>query len=106
MKLHPIPVKQTTVNMATGEVVEEKTVNFGLVPAPPGVCAECAVDHPQEAPHNAQSLFYQYKFYGERGRWPTWADALSHCPPAVQAAWKAELQRLGAWTEPKPEDVK
>jgi len=45
---------------------------FGLMPAAPGTCPECAVDHPPELPHNQQSLFYQYKFYNDHGRWPTW----------------------------------
>ncbi len=64
-----------------------------------GVCQECAVDHPLEAPHNQQSLYYQYKFRGEHGRWPTWADAIAHCDEATREMWKTELTRLGHWSE-------
>jgi hypothetical protein len=51
-------------------------------------------------PHDAQSLYYQYRFYGVRGRWPTWADAVAHCAPEVQADWRAALEDRGAWSEP------
>jgi len=70
-----------------------------LLPCKQGVCQECAVDHPPEAPHNQQSLYYQYKFYGEHGRWPTWSDAIAHCDEPTQAMWKQELTRMGQWSE-------
>lgn len=104
--LRPLPdgrathLKQTTVDMATGKVIEEKTVSFGLMPAAEGTCPDCAVAHDPAMPHNAQSLFYQYRFCGEHNRWPTWADAIAHCSPELQADWKAALQERGAWTEP------
>lgn len=47
-----------------------------LLPPKPGTCAVCAYDHAPRNPHNAQSMYYQYRFYGGRGRWPTWADAV------------------------------
>jgi hypothetical protein len=80
----------------TGELIEQKTTQFMIMPAPPGTCPECAVDHPPELPHNQQSLRYQYTFYAQRGRWPTWADALAHCSPEMQAIWKRELIARGA----------
>lgn len=43
-----------------------------LLPPPKGTCPECAINHAPELPHNQQSLFYQYSFYGKHGRWPTW----------------------------------
>ena len=49
-----------------------------LLPSPPGVCPICATDHRPELPHNALSMYYQFRFYGVRGRWPTWADAVAH----------------------------
>ena len=69
---------------------------------PPGkeVCPICAQKHEPDQPHNAQSLYYQYRFYGIRGRWPTWADAIAHCRPDVQLAWREELTKDGHWTEP------
>ena len=68
---------------------------FGLMPAAPGTCPECAVDHPPELPHNQQSLFYQYKFYNEHGRWPTWEDAMAHCSEDMKEFWRIELRRRG-----------
>lgn len=66
-----------------------------LFPCPPDVCQECAVDHDQEMPHNQKSLYYQYKFYQQKGRWPTWEDAMAHCSSEMQELWKEELRKLG-----------
>jgi hypothetical protein len=43
-----------------------------------------------------------YRFYGIRGRWPTWADAVAHCTPEVQQAWKQRIEAMfpGKWSEP------
>lgn len=71
-----------------------------LLPPLPGVCPICAHDHEPEDPHNAQTLYYQYRFYGIRGRWPTWADAIAHCSAELQAKWKQSLTEHGVWTEP------
>lgn len=62
---------------------------------PEGTCPECAVKHSPEQPHNRDSLAYQYKFYDEHGRWPTWADAMAHCPEPVKKYWKQELEKRG-----------
>jgi hypothetical protein len=56
--------------------------------------------HPPKDPHDANSLYYQYAFFGEHGRWPTWKDALAHCPDKVRAVWERELRALGVWSEP------
>jgi len=72
-----------------------------LLPPRPGHCAVCAVDHKPEEPHDAQSLYYQYHFFGKVGRWPTWADAIAHCGDQMQKLWKTALAQRGAWTEPK-----
>lgn len=72
-----------------------------LLPAREGTCPICAVDHKPDDPHNAQSLYYQYRFFGVRGRWPTWADAVAHCTPEKQAGWKRLLSEGGHWTEPE-----
>ena len=73
------------------DLVKEGT----LMPCAPDVCQECAVKHDPEMPHNQQSLYYQYKFYQQHGRWPTWEDALSHCTPEVQDYWKDSLIKRG-----------
>ena len=62
---------------------------------PPGTCPMCAVNHNPEQPHNRDSLAYQYKLYGEHGRWPTWEDAMEHCSDEVKAYWKEALKALG-----------
>lgn len=63
--------------------------------APPGVCSECWKDHEPEQPHNQQSLQYQYRFYAEHDRWPSWADAMAHCSPKIQQYWREALERRG-----------
>jgi hypothetical protein len=78
--------------------VSEKHPHLGafvLLPPKPGVCPECAVDHAPETPHNAQSMVYQYDFYGKNGRWPTWGDALAHCSPETREIWGRELRKKG-----------
>lgn len=68
---------------------------FQLFPAKPGTCPECAATHGPELPHNQQSLFYQYNFYNEHGRWPTWEDAMAHCDEQMKATWREELTKAG-----------
>lgn len=70
-----------------------------LLPCKEGVCQECAVDHPADVPHNCGSLYYQYKFYAEQGRWPTWKDAIAHCDDITRKLWEAELRRRGGWND-------
>jgi hypothetical protein len=53
------------------------------------------VKHEPEQPHNQQSLFYQYKFYNEHGRWPTWQDAMAHCTDEVKQIWREALKEHG-----------
>lgn len=72
--------------------------NFGfklLGQTPPGTCPMCAVKHDPEQPHDNQSLAYQYKFYDEHGRFPTWADAMAHCSDDIKAYWIRELTARG-----------
>lgn len=96
-----IPVQRETVDMATGEVVETKSVPFQILPPPGSACQVCGRDpaHAPDQPHNAQQLYYQYAFYGEHGRWPTWRDAVAHCSDEVRAAWEHHLRNAGAWPE-------
>jgi hypothetical protein len=69
---------------------------FTMFPAEKGTCPECAVKHEPDQPHNQQSLFYQYNFYNEHGRWPTWDDAMSHCSDEMKGLWVLELRKRGA----------
>lgn len=66
-----------------------------LLPPAPDKCQECAVKHEAGQPHNQQSIFYQYYFYGQHGRWPTWADAMAHCTDEVKAKWTTALAEHG-----------
>lgn len=69
-----------------------------LLPPAESRCCICATAHRDDDPHNAASLYYQYRFRANHGRWPTWADAIAHCTPRVRSSWKQAL--LSSWTEP------
>lgn len=71
------------------------TKTLTLMPPDSDVCQQCAVSHAPDEPHNQQSFFYRVWFHQQHGRLPTWADALAHCAPEVQAAWCAELEKRG-----------
>lgn len=77
-----------------------KGQSLSLMPAAPGTCPLCAALHGPTEAHNAQSLFYQMRFYGAYGRWPTWADAVAHCAAKVRELWRQQLEQRGLWTEP------
>lgn len=85
-------------NLITATVYDKKTKKerpaegqgFLLGPRP-GVCQECAVDHKPEDSHDATSLSYQYFFYNEHKRWPTWIDAMAHCDEEHKKAWGQAL---------------
>jgi hypothetical protein len=62
-----------------------------LLLASPDTYPECAVAHQPDEPHNQQSLYWQLRFHQKHGRFPTWADAMSHCTPEVQEDWRAKL---------------
>lgn len=87
--------------MAEERVTEVPFSSAMLLPPPPGVCQQCAVDHLPEEPHNRDSMFYLYWFRlseakaGRTERWPTWADAMAHCTPDRQAAWREALEQRG-----------
>lgn len=64
-----------------------------------GACPLCGVEHNPEFPHNKDSLTYQYKFYDEHGRWPTWKDAMEHCTDEMKQFWLEELRKRGVKVE-------
>lgn len=66
-----------------------------LLPPAQNKCQQCAVDHKPEQPHNQQSLFWQYWFYGKKGRWPTWSDAMAHCTDELKQQWTEALKDHG-----------
>jgi hypothetical protein len=96
-------VKQIPATVTTTDAAGKQTHRasaFGVLPPPPGKCQVCAAEHDPHLPHDAQSLYYQIIFEGMVGRSATWADAMAHCDDTIKDTWKAELQKLGAWTEP------
>lgn len=74
-----------------------------LLPPLAGTCPECAVKHDPAMPHNAQSLYYQYKFRQKHGRWPDWNDAMEHCTSEVRALWIESLAKHGVIVEERPQ---
>lgn len=76
-------------------MIESKHLPYNLLPCAKDVCQECAVDHQADLPHNRGSLFYQYHFYNEHGRWPTWEDAMAHCSEAMKKHWVEALAKKG-----------
>ena len=92
-----INVQMQTVGIQKGETTKTETeqVQFMLMPAKPGACQECAVKHEPNMPHNRDSAYYQVQFHSVHGRYPTWADALSHCSDEMKAHWIHELTKRG-----------
>ena len=82
-------------------MTEVPFARWAVIPPPPGVCQQCAVDHAPTLPHNRDTLHYQYWFRnrearaGRTERWPSWADAMAHCTPEVRDAWTFELALHG-----------
>jgi hypothetical protein len=66
-----------------------------LLSPSPDKCQECAVAHDPEQAHDANSLHYQYKFKKDHGRWPTWKDAIEHCPETIKDFWITQLKEHG-----------
>lgn len=66
-----------------------------IVSPAPHLCQICAVAHPPEWPHNAQSLYYQWTFAAVNKRSVTWADAMEHCTDEIKYYWIEYLTRLG-----------
>ena len=52
-------------------------------------CSVCGSIHDPGFPHNTRSLQYQYSFYAQYGRWPTWEDAMAHCSEKSKAILEA-----------------
>lgn len=94
----PIPGKHLptvkSVDMRTGKETDTGS-RMMMMPAKEGTCEWCAVEHLPEMPHNAQSMFYQYRFYNEHGRWPNWKDAMSHCDDKMRSTWTEHLEAMG-----------
>lgn len=80
-------------------------MNMKLLPPGDDKCPICAVKHDPNLPHDATSLYYQYRFYGVRKRWPHWADAMAHCTDDVRKLWIYQLKNTGLWTDPVDDPI-
>lgn len=69
--------------------------NLYVLPPSSGKCPICAVKHDENLPHDATSFFYRTLFCAQWNRSPTWSDAMMHCSPEVQAAYRDYLNRMG-----------
>lgn len=68
---------------------------YEIMPPKQGRCPVCGAEHAQFQPHNADSLYYRMIFRGQHGRFPTWEDAMAHCPENVKEACRELLRQQG-----------
>jgi hypothetical protein len=68
---------------------------FIMLPPPADHCQICGEKHPEEQPHNAQSLYYKTWFYSTYGRSITWADAMLHCSEETRTMWEIHFKKIG-----------
>lgn len=66
-----------------------------VLPPKAGACWVCGDVHNGRDPHNARSILYQHRFRKRNGRYPTWADAMSHCSRKTKEKWVERLNRCG-----------
>lgn len=76
--------------------LKEQLSQWHIQPPAPGTCPICGTKHPPEFPHNKNSLFYQYSFAQQFGRWPTWADACAHCDEETKSITRRTVEQRGA----------
>jgi len=80
-----------------------------MLPPKKGNCLICAVNHPMDFPHDANSLYYGMRFKDKHGRDPTWQDAVAHLPEDMQPVCLEEIKKVYAENNLElrdlPEDV-
>lgn len=70
----------------------------------PGACPICATRHDPKEPHDRDSIYYQNYFRKKYKRFPTWADAMSHCNESQKRDFKKKLARRGIIIEETDND--
>lgn len=90
-----VTIKPATVAAAGDPRGKQATWMLMPIDTSDGKCSQCAVIHHPDSPHDQQSLAYQYSFYAEHDRWPTWSDAMAHCTPETRAVWTEALREKG-----------
>lgn len=89
-----VEVKPPTVKMAGDP--RGKQATWEVLPiSDPEACSQCGAVHDPEELHNQNSLLYQYTFYSEHDRWPTWGDAMAHCSPLLKKLYSDFLLEQG-----------
>ena len=81
--------------------LQEKHGIMMLGRTPEGTCPMCAVKHDPRMPHNRDSLTYQYKFYDQHGRFPSWADAQALEAKGVKVQQNPEVDTLDIQISPE-----
>lgn len=89
-----VKMTKTTIDADGREVVEEQEAML-LPPDDPNICQTCNTDHPAGHPHKFESLYYQYAFLADHGRWPVWRDSFAHCDPQIQEVALRVLAKHG-----------
>ena len=66
-----------------------------LMPPAPHLCQVCGSDHGAGEAHDPTSVYYQYAFYENNGRYPSWRDSIAHLDAEHQQHWLDELAEQG-----------
>ncbi len=88
-----------------GCLKEKYGIEIAPVMKAPGVCGMCGRRHKADQPHDKSSLYYQYRFYDENGRFASWADAMQHCDRTTKMMWRHSLQERGIDPDKEPETM-
>lgn len=96
-----ITIHPPTVEQAGDPRGKKATWTHAPVDTSDGKCSQCAVKHDPGEPHNQQSLAYQYHFYAEHDRWPTWEDAMAHCSDEIYEITRQVLAEHGVEVKPR-----
>lgn len=90
-----VTILPPTIRVAGDPRPKEATWTLLPVDTSGGKCSQCGRPHEPDEPHDNHALAYQYSFYAEHDRWPTWRDAMAHCDPDVQDRWTVALRANG-----------
>jgi hypothetical protein len=75
--------------------LEAQQAMLKALPPESGMCPICAIAHPIDYPHDANSEYYKYFFHLEHKWLPTWRDAMSHCSKEQQEVFVEHLESIG-----------
>lgn len=96
-----VKIMPATVKRAGDPRGKQATWTLMPVDTSDGKCSQCAVVHGPDEPHSQPSLAYQYSFFAEHDRWPTWEDAMAHCSDELYERWREVLAEYGVIVAPR-----